>query len=41
MEDDLDLDNLDFLEQFDGVVVENGVDTAAEDDNCMGGACKI
>lgn len=40
--DDLDLDNLDNLfEQFDGVVVENGVDAAAEDDHCVGGACKI
>ncbi len=42
MNDDLDLDNLDdLLEQFDGVVVEQGVDAAAEDDNCAGGACKI
>lgn len=42
MNDDLDLDNLDdLLEQFDGVVVEQGVDVAAEDDNCAGGACKI
>lgn len=41
-DDDLDLDNLDnLLQQFDGVVVESGVDAAAEDDNCVGGACKI
>lgn len=39
---DLDWDNLDdALAQFDGVVVEEGVDAAAEDDNCVGGACKI
>lgn len=39
---DLDLDNLDTLfEQFDGVVVENGVDVAAQEDDCAGGACKI
>lgn len=42
MNDDLDLDNLDgLLEQFDGVVVEHGVDAAADDDDCIGGACKI
>lgn len=42
MNDDLDLSNLDdLLEQFDDVVVESGVDAAAEDDNCAGGACKI
>lgn len=39
---DWDWDNLDeALAQFDGVVVEEGVDAAAEDDNCVGGACKI
>ncbi len=41
-EQDFDLDNLDaLLEDFDGVVVEGGVDAADEDDNCAGGACKI
>ena len=41
-ENDLDLDNLDaMLSQFDDIVVEHGVDAAAEDDNCAGGACKI
>lgn len=40
--DDLDWDDLDeLLTQFDGVVVEQGVDAANEDDNCVGGACKI
>ena len=39
---DSDWDNLDaVLEDFDGVVVEGGVDVADEDDNCAGGACKI
>lgn len=41
-ENDLDWDNLDdALAQFDGMVVEKGVDAASEDDNCVGGACKI
>ncbi|SSY70284.1 hypothetical protein [Alysiella crassa] len=42
-ENDLDWENLDdALAQFDGVVVEEGVDVAeVEDDNCAGGACKI
>lgn len=40
--DDLDLDNLDnLMEQFDGVVVEGGVDAAEDDEACAGGACKI
>lgn len=41
MEDieEFDLDSV--LEQFDGVVVEGGVDTDLEEDNCAGGACKI
>ena len=39
---DSDWDNLDaVLEDFDGVVVEGGVDAADEDDNCADGACKI
>ena len=29
------------LDQFDGVTVEGGVNTDEEDDNCVGGACKI
>ncbi|WP_283397586.1 hypothetical protein [Wielerella bovis] len=41
-QDDLDFDNLDNLfEQFDGMVIEGGIDAAQEDDNCVGGACKI
>ena len=40
--DDFDLDNLDNLfEQFEGVTIEGGVDASSEDDNCVGGACKI
>ncbi|WP_416191479.1 hypothetical protein [Neisseria sp. CCUG12390] len=41
-EQDFDLDNLDdVLGNFDGVAVEGGVDAESEDDNCVGGACKI
>ncbi|MDO4433033.1 MAG: hypothetical protein Q4B82_00425 [Alysiella sp.] len=41
-ETDLDWDNLEqALAQFEGIMVENGVDTATEDDDCVGGACKI
>lgn len=41
-EQDFDLDNLDtLLEDFDGVSVEGGVDAENQDDNCVGGACKI
>lgn len=41
-EQDFDLDNLDdLLGDFDGVSVEGGVDADNEDDNCVGGACKI
>ena len=29
------------LDQFDGVTVEGAVNTDEEDDNCVGGACKI
>lgn len=29
------------LDVFDEQVVEGGVDPAEEDDNCVGGACKI
>jgi identified by metaGeneAnnotator len=40
-EQELDLDNLDkLLEDFDGVIVEGGVDSE-NDDDCEGGACKI
>lgn len=39
---DWDLDNLDdALSAFDDATVEGGVDAAEEDDNCVGGACKI
>lgn len=39
---DLDFDNLDaLLEQFDGMTVEQGVDAAVQEDDCIGGACKI
>lgn len=42
MDEDLDLDNLDnLMEQFDGMVVEGGVDTSEDDEACAGGACKI
>lgn len=41
MEEDFDLDNLEVLDQFKNVVVEGGVDTDKEEDNCAGGACKI
>ena len=40
-EQELDLDNLDkLLEDFDGVIVEGGVDSE-NDDGCEGDACKI
>lgn len=40
-EQELDLDNLDkLLEDFDGVIVEGGVDSE-NDDGCEGSACKI
>ncbi len=40
--DEWDFDNLDnLLDSFDGVTVEGGTDAAEEDDNCVGGACKI
>lgn len=40
--DNDDFDDLDGLfAQFDGVVLEGGVDAADEEDNCAGGACKI
>ena len=40
-EQELALDNLDkLLEDFDGVIVEGGVDSE-NDDGCEGGACKI
>ena len=34
-----DLDNL--FSQFDGMVVEGGVDAVEMEDDCAGGACKI
>ncbi|WP_281256765.1 hypothetical protein [Neisseria iguanae] len=41
-EQDLDLDNLDdLLGGFDGMAVEGDLDAESEDDNCVGGACKI
>lgn len=40
MSDELELSD-DALSAFDDKVVEGGVDAAAEDDGCAGGACKI
>lgn len=34
-----EIDNI--LSEFDGVVVIGGADPTEEDDNCVGGACKI
>lgn len=40
-EDDIfaNLDNA--LVEFDDLYVEGGADPASEDDNCVGGACKL
>lgn len=40
-EDDIfaDLDNA--LAGFDDLYVESGADPTSEDDNCVGGACKL
>lgn len=40
MSDSVETDDLSFLDDFDGVTVEGGVDSE-NDSGCEGGACKL